>query len=465
MRNQNPNRTPKSLTDLPLNVIFRVLSYLDMEELQHIAKCCRLLRILANENLIFSNDLMDVNSRRDQWTKRLLFNVFDILNGSRNVLLKLSYEHNMSIIESVQLVQQKFELGMPAQKTIEKQGSQLLLMENEDIDFMNDIRDANEKYRIENELYSNNDSDKETLTYLKILQGFHNIARAASAKDEEDTEKEDDKQEESYDATYQAQNGVKGNASDNGHDVNSNLGTPIQSSKASFEPTIKQTRTISPTSSNYSKSSATSIFSDLPPKLSDRGWHSSIYELEHVSDHLSGSNSDGGASSSSESILRLRNSSKVKDKAALFEKLISKDYGILNNQKKSKKKKFYGALNEDQNMHDYENNSHISPSSSSSSYKRNISQGYLEELERCNLIIEETMPGPSNDVSEITDYQSCVSGNKNHVQTKTGIDLTTLVSNENDISKKLNRTKTRRLQRNRLRAFVTEDNKICYEKI
>lgn len=464
MRNQNPNRAPKSLTDLPLNVIFRVLSYLDMEELQHIAKCCRLLRILANENLIFSNDLMDVNSRRDQWTKRLLFNVFDILNGSRNIIFKLTSEHNISIIESVRYVQQKFELGMPAQKTLEKQ-PQLLLMENEDIDFMNDIRDANEKYRMENELYSNNDSDKETLTYLKILQGFHNIARAASIKDEEETEKEDDKQEESHDSAYQTQNGAGENASDNGQDVHSNLGTPIQKSKATFEPTIKQTRTISPTSSNYSKSSATSIFSDLPPKLSDRGWHSSIYELEHVSDHLSSSNSDDGTSSSSESILRLRNSSKVKDKAALFEKLISKDYGILNNQKKSKKKKFYGALNEDQNMHDCENNSIISPSSSSSSYKRNISQGYLQELERCNLIIQGTMPGSSNDVIEITDYQRCPSSDNNYVQSKNAIDLKTLVNNENDISKKLSRTKTRRLQRNKLRAFVTEDNKICYEKI
>lgn len=411
MRDASHGGTPFSLTELPLNVLFQVLWFLDREELRNVAKCCRMLRLLANENLMLTNSLVELHSWRNQWNRRLLYDVFDILNGSRNLLMKLTFEHNISIFESVQYVQQRYELECQAS------GTQMLLLRNEDPDFVEDVRNANEDYK-------RNDGK---MTYLKILQGFHNLALAAQESKESEVSRVGEEEVEPVE-------------------------TPVKNDDS--ESTLKQSRTISPAASNYSKSSAASIFSDLPPKLSDRGWHSSIYELEHVSDHTDASNSEADTSSSTESIVRLRNSNKVKDKAALFEKLFSKDYELIKSPKKCRKKKSYGVLT-----------ATIGPDPSGSrpeGNKRSISQGYLEELERCNLSTAQIPLSASSDEQTV---QRPILKYQDHVLTEYDVDIktqTTSLSDETD--RKHRRPRARVSQRSKLTAFVTEDNKICYEK-
>lgn len=412
MRSTSCNRGPESLIELPLNVLFRILCFLELEELRNVARCCKLMRILANENLMLTNNLVELNSSRDQWTRRLFFDVFDILNGSRHVLMKLTMESRVSIFDSVRYVQQKCELGYSANE------SQLLLMQNEDLDFMNDIRDAKENYES-----GTKDRGKETLTYLKILQGFHNLALASPDNTEEITAPVQDDED---------------------------LATPVKNDTTIFQPCPKQTRTISPTTSSYSKSSEGSLFSDLPPKLSDRGWHSSIYELEHVSDHASASDSEDDSSSSNDSMVRLRNSTKVKDKAALFEKLISKDFGLLSNPKKCQARKSYGALSAE------------NVDSRPASTKRTISQGYLKELERCNLPSRSSTPilqeDPTRTDRSISKYQD-------HILSEYDIEIEALTDFQDDSGKRPRKLNSRISQRSKLKAFVTEDNKICYERL
>lgn len=422
MRSTSCSREPASLIELPLNVLFRILCFLELEELRNVAKCCKLMRILANENLMLTNNLVELNSSRDQWTRRLFFDVFDILNGSRNVLMKLTMENRVSIFESVRYVQQKCELGYSSSET------RLLLMQNDDLDFMNDIRDAKENYENKSAMCGAVERGKEGLTYMKILQGFHNLALSSrdSMKDNEQvvTPVEVVNEED-------VQNGADNDAT-------------------TFAPSSKQTRTISPTASSYSKSSEGSLFSDLPPKLSDRGWHSSIYELEHVSDHADASNSESEDSSSNDSMIRLRNSTKVRDKAALFEKLISKDYGLLSYAKKCQKKKSYGALSAD--------HTDSRPTSS----KRSISQGYLEELERCNLPSRSSTPLLDDEVARA---DSPISKYQDHVMAEYVVGIKTHTNSQEENLKRQRKLKTRLSQRSKLKAFVTEDNKICYERL
>lgn len=388
-------RRPSSLTELPLNVLFQILCFLEREDLRSVARCCRMLRILANESLMLSNSMVELHGCR--WTRRLLFDVFDILNGSRNLLMKLTLEHNVSIFKSVQYVQQRCELGS------QENGTQMLLLGDEDVE---DVRNVDE----------NNKKNDGKMTYLKILQGFNNLALAAH---ESQTIPVREKEVE----------------------------TPTRTNSASYEPTMAETKT-SPAASNYSKSSAASIFSDLPPKLSNRGWHSSIYELEHVSDHTDASTSEGDTSSSTDSIVRLRNSTKVKDKAALFEKLLSQDYEISKSPKKCRKKKSYGALA-----------ATIGPDLSGSrpaSGKRSISQGYLEELERCNLTSQSSPPPAFN---EDQTWQNPTLKYQDHVLNEYDVDIKTLKDQTN-----MRRPRARLFRRSKLTAYVTEDNKICYEK-
>lgn len=455
--NEQANETPHALTDLPLNVIFRVLSCLDLKELQNVARCCKILRVLANENLILTNNLIDLNSRRDQWTRRLIFDVFDILNGSRNLIFKLTTAYNLSVVESIRIVQRNYGLGYSKLAKIEEVSKSPCLA-SEELGMMNATKyPGTEKIltNTHNELGKSNNCniERETVTYLKILQGFHNIALSAQ-QDQMDKKVDEDTWDDSDRELC-----LEENLSENEHDLESDVGTPIQSYKKGAGTTAKHTRTVSPTSSDYSKSSTNSIFSELPPKLSSRGWHSSIYELEHVSDHLPHANSDDGTSSSSESIVKLRNSNKVKDKAALFEKLISNDYTMSGNQKKLKKKKSYGILPPSENS-----DMLYSLSSSFSNSKRNISQGYLEELERCNLIIA-GIPTNMTELDESADASASLGVERRKDMTHIKEDCESKrITNTSDDSVKNNKPRNTR-QRSKLKAFVTNDNKICYEKL
>lgn len=459
--NRCANESPHGLTDLPLNVIFRILSFLDLKQLQSIAKCCRLLRVLANENFFLTNTLMNLHSRRDQWTRRLIFDVFDIFNGSRHVILRLTTAYNISLLESIRIVQKNYGLGYSKWRSspgtsYSKSLSKDVLEGSGEIQTSNiesgDAANCNTTF-MENR---NCIIEREAMTYMEILQGFHRLC----ASSQDDIIESKRVNEETWDDS-EHEISLEENLSVNDQDVDSDIGTPTQKDKKTFDTTSKQPRTLSPTSSDYSKSSSNSIFSELPPKLSTCGWHSSIYELEHVSDELNSGNSDENTSSSSESIVKLRNSNKVKDKAALFEKLISNDYAMSGNQKKLKKKKSYGVLTSAGH-----NNMLSSLSNTFSSSKRNISKGYLEELERCNLIIA-GIPTSRNELEDMVMSNHTSRLNRNEVvPSRSNETELRLQSNMGDREiRESSRLKSRKLQRSKLNAFVTGDNKICYEKL
>lgn len=108
----------RSLTNLPLNLLFRILSHLDMNDLQNIGKTCTLLRMLANENIVYRNAVIGSNGNM-WWTKNVLVDVFDVLNFNRKAMKTLN-SHNISLVASLRNVQRKYKLGVidPARKTI-----------------------------------------------------------------------------------------------------------------------------------------------------------------------------------------------------------------------------------------------------------------------------------------------------------------------------------------------------------
>lgn len=199
----------------------------------------------------------------------------------------------------------------------------------------------------------------------------------------------------------------------------------------------KPMKVISPTCSDYSKSSANSTFSELPPRLSNSEWSSPINELNALSDESVHGISDGESTSSADFLDKLRSSNKVKDKAALFEKLMVKDTDRTtrsqNKSMKSMKRKSYGLL------------SHFFPDRSSNASDRNVSQGYIEELARCN-----------GEPATATTLEGLQSTYKNDDELESAGELA---------SKKTFRNNSKGTQRNRLKAFVTQGNRICYEKI
>lgn len=83
----------RSLTNLPLNLLFRILSHLDMNDLQNIGKTCTLLRMLANENIVYRNAVIGSNGNM-WWTKNVLVDVFDVLNFNRKAMKTLN-SHNI----------------------------------------------------------------------------------------------------------------------------------------------------------------------------------------------------------------------------------------------------------------------------------------------------------------------------------------------------------------------------------
>lgn len=347
------------LEDFTLDVILRILSFLERRDLRNVGQCSRLLRLLTNQSLITRNILLCAQSRHEYWVKDSCF--FDMSQMDSDIVRRSSIICDQE--------------GLPTE-----------------------ICDESYVFTAE-----------ETLTYVKILQGFH------------DEPKREEVLEEHV------------------------MVTPFDSdNEAKTECQVNSMRAVSPTSSDYSKSSATSLFSDGPPRLSNSEWNSPIHELDHLSDHLSSGRSDCESSSSTESIAKLRSSTKVKDKAALFEKLILKDNRrALESQRKSNKKKSYGALS-----HLFEeNNTDVVAN------KRKISQDYLKELARCN-------NESASDLTSLADEQNNFSFSK-HVGKN---DELKAVRPETEQGRRT-KNKTRRIHRNRLKAFVTQGNKVLYEKI
>ncbi|CAR25848.1 hypothetical protein ZYGR_0A04200 [Zygosaccharomyces rouxii] len=337
------------LQGLPLDVVLRIFSLLNMNDLVQVGKCSHLLRQLANHALLTKNVLISAHSN---WIRDSLF--FDM---SRMDLEFIRHD--------------------------EDEGHEEQEKEDNDEQLLMDM--------YAKPIMCNNE---ETLSYMRILQGVH----------EEDTKLVETDHVTSPDP--------------NDWD-------------AKLEKALK---VLSPACSDYSKSSANSTFSELPPRLSNSEWSSPINELNTLSDVSVHGISDCESTSSANSLDKLRSSNKVRDKAALFEKLMAEDVNhTTRSQGKSMKRKSYGLL------------SHFFPDRSFDTRDRNVSQGYIEELARCN-----GEPAATTAPGELQDTQA----NDN-----------TLECTEEPLSKKNYRNNSKGIQRNRLKAFVTQGNRICYEKI
>ncbi|SCW04080.1 LAFE_0H05468g1_1 [Lachancea fermentati] len=433
----------KSLDELPLNVIFRILFFLDFDALNKVSKTCRALKILCNESITYNRALKEQTSA-NWWTKRLLFDVFHVMDTERNLLKYVSTER-ISIIGSLRAVQESFDLG----------SDQLLIECSQRISTkpIQEFNEFSEGDNIDDDIlpasgteYSGNDYnglredinrplDRDGLAYLKILQGFHRIAVNSHKLFHRSSESvlaeqcADQNSENVETPTKPAKT------------VNVAL-TPIESFQSLVtseekSPECLQFTSDSPESSNRSRS-ASSVFSD-PPKLSERAW-SFGYELDHISDE----HSESDSSSSTEFIRQLQNSSKVSDKKFLFERLMAKKREEEALITRSNKSNTYESLRPISNPKQIEGT-------------RSVSQGYLMELERCDspinkshLSTAKTIEPPSKEF--LVRYQD-------HVANK--VDEKSEKTDRKREAKKASRAPYRR----KLKALVIEGNRVCYEKI
>lgn len=132
-----------------------------MNDLQNIGKTCTLLRMLANENIVYRNAVIGSNGNM-WWTKNVLVDVFDVLNFNRKAMKTLN-SHNISLVASLRNVQRKYKLGVidPARKTINYRTNEVESKEKGSVKDLN--MDLNEPTEI----------TREQIAHTAILQGMN----------------------------------------------------------------------------------------------------------------------------------------------------------------------------------------------------------------------------------------------------------------------------------------------------
>lgn len=466
----------KSFDQLPLNIIFRVLFYLDFQDLYNVSQTCRTLRILSNESMTYHRKLKEANSK-NWWTKRLLFDFFNVMDGKRHVLDQISLR-KISVINALRRVQEKLQLGsdekiimldyhpnvieevdLNEQAIEDEQNPSQFIPENnsdydeelsgeedgyecDDSDITVSMPETPPKYTANNPFIIGTNSkkrndklDKEGLTYIKILQGFHKIATNSHKKPHHRVHIE-----EELDNHYENAEVMTPTKSNNTSTVSLTPVVSIQNILTEVNRTPEYPDINSPDSYDHSRSTS-SVFSDTP-KLTERVWSFGC-ELEHLS-HVS-NDSD---SSSSEFIKQLQKSKKVKDKKFLYEKLMAKNQEKQMSPPTRNKELSYASLKAP-GMVDQEELYND---------KRRISQKYLEELERCN---SPSVP-PNANLEDLhqPDPGKHLSKYKDHVESSHDFKL-----ENNELQKEKTRKTTRTPHRRKLKAFVTDGNRICYEKL
>ncbi|CAI4058547.1 Mfb1p SKDI_04G4350 [Saccharomyces kudriavzevii IFO 1802] len=425
----------KSLTNLPLNLLFRILSHLKMNDLQSIGKTCTLLRMLANENIVYRNAVIGSNGNM-WWTKNVLVDVFDVLNINRKAMLTLN-NHKISVVASLRNVQQKYKLGMldPAKKSIGYK--------------TNEVEGENGVSAKNPNLHSSKrtETSKERLARMAILQGMNQFIELNDKTFLTHSADSDD--------TYIDENNDDIHCL---HELEKNT---------TFEEALirKPSFTPSPTFSNYSGSSTNSVFSTSSPKLLDDDWNDSTTDFTKSREH-DYKEATPSSTKSSDSIMRLRKSSKVKDKAELFEKLMFRDSRPSKTKKKdSPRVKLSSSLS----IHDEDFRKIICPPSEvlPKVNQRSFSRGYLEEIDRHDLDHANEQVNSSAikriNSRKIADYEQLIQRENSPDSKK--------VSEKND-ENKLQRSNTSPVKemskshhRSKLKAVVTNDSKICYRKI
>lgn len=426
---------PQSLTDLPLNIIFNILTLLEGEDLVNVGKTCTMLRTLSNENMIYRNNVRGSNS--NWWTRRLVTDVFDILDTRRNFLLNMTTRHNVSVIESLRHIQKKFNL-QEAPKRVRRSLSHSGRIDEVDVDgnIVLPKNNSNSKRNF-TEIISN----KDAVTYQSIIEGIKAVVENEQRlMDENET--------------------LNGPSEIQGSFTEDHLKQSVEiKSKQSSQDT-------SPTTSNNSRSSTESIFSDRP-NLTNHEWKRPHTPESPFKDALNPevlSSGSSSLSSSSDSLDKLRNSKHVRDKAALFEKLLfrensdsgSKKHHQHNNKggltrsasawntsvervSETPKPKSYGELQT--------SSTKTSTSSSrKSSNDRKVSEKYIEEIEKGT-----TTPQLITASQSMKDLDSIVrNGN-----------VANIVESYREEMKQKKSTH----KRSQLKVVLTSDNKVSYERI
>lgn len=406
---------PSSLTDLPLNILFNILSNLEAHDLMTVSCTCSMLRTLSNENLIYRNKVKGSNGA-NWWTRRLVTDVFDILEQKRNFLLTMTTRHNVSVIESLRHIQNKFNLNEEPHRKKTRSYSHSRI---DEVDGSGNIIITKNNNGISSDKRNFTDiiSNRDALTYQSILQGIKAVV---------------DSQDE--------------NMVDRSHTT---------------KDRVHQTYTIgelSPSTSDKSRSSDDSIFSGKPI-LGENEWKahdepSSPFKGVLNTDTVSTGSSS--LSSSSDSLDRLRNSKHVRDKAALFEKLLFKENNETSPKKNirktvhinqpinnDKKVKSYGGLSNSKSMFDFVPELQLKDGIET----RKISDGYIQEVERL-----EGSASPKFLESKATSKD---------------LELLKNSANVKERSQCLESTHQQRQKhkRSQLKMIITSDNKISYQKI
>lgn len=450
-----------SLDQLPLNILFQILFYLDFQDLRNVSKTCKSLRILSNESISYSKYLNE-KTLSNWWTKRLLHDFFEAMDQSRNVIMLFSKSNDLSIIDTLRDVQERMNLGptdtsslsgyRQESKTeldneLNKQFSSSSSADNDsscgigqDIDIKlkennlfddsfssyeddEDILEVTTKHMQVNLDRSKEQEYNENMGYLKVLQGFYNIAMYKKDKDDS-----------FVDSCFEKPDKVM---------------NPMDNIEKVMKPTNHTSDSLTSTSTDFLHSLDESQYSSNNDILSNSHKLEEHKQLfTHKLKNIPDSSDILDSNTSIEFIEKLRNSNKVKDKKVLFETLIAR------NNKDNPLNKNQRATSNDNIKYEQSLTNDIS----SGLEKKNFFQEYLEEVERCNPTQTElyhTLEKSSQKMS-INDNISNFRDNLAH---NYEIKLEDMKIAKEKFKKYLTTP-----HRRKLKAFVTDDNRICYEK-
>ncbi|KAL3234922.1 hypothetical protein RNJ44_02710 [Nakaseomyces bracarensis] len=436
---------PQSLADLPLNIIFKVLSLLSGDDLENVGRTCTMLRTLSNESMIYRNNVKGSNGA-NWWTRRLVTDVFDILDTRRNFLLNMTTRHNVSVIESLRHIQKKFNL-QEAPRRATRSMSHSGRIDELDMDG-NIVLPKNSLYHGgDKRNFTDIISNKDAVTYKAIIEGIKTVI---------------DKQEIAIDGSDNSSTNEQLEVTSDIHQDGSKVTSTTRTSKQPSENT-------SPATSNNSRTSTDSIFSDKPI-LTDQEWKRPQTPESPFKDALNAETLSSGSSSlssSSDSLDKLRNSKHVRDKAALFEKLLFRE-----NSEQSTKKQYHQdhkkrgisrstsawdnslkTMSENSNTKNYgELQSNMNTTSNNSSRKssspteRKVSEKYIEEVE--NHIATPRLLPASHTMKDLDNIA------------RNGNVASIVEAYREEIKQKKYPHK-----RSQLKVVISSDNKVSYERI
>ncbi|AMD22969.1 HHR200Wp [Eremothecium sinecaudum] len=482
----------QSLDQLPLNIIFQILTYLSIQDLRNVSQTCKTLRVLCNESIAYNKYMKDP-ACGNQWSGGFIHHLLAMYNdegllccfpSKRATSETLRYVQSCMRLGSLRLITMLGSLRPGSQSSVKRAGGYFISLDagdddNESYKFGGDItyfseqefqcyesiEDASAEPGDQEDLEANGlrrakDTDmdmepetcrssstappipsllfKTSLKKMGMTNGFYQPAYLTAfpsklfkelRQREAVTEGNSIDGEMSSDLRQPAtikgtpskrgtrrfklgQNGEEDNfLGDDEHETDADEEddrhrlTPSSRMPANFN--------VSPRSSNGG--SDNSIFSDL--KLTDsehRAWTMG-FELDPLSD--STNELDSGSSRSF--LKKLQNPMRVREKAVLFDMLLNKE------DKPAPPK---------------------APASGEGT-KRKLRDNYMREIDRHN-----SKPALTARTIAVFDNEKCLKGRYEDLwQQKEATDTDS--------------TPTIRRKRKQLKAFVTDGNKICYERI